>query len=166
MRAPAEVRFVLLEKLIQRVSYESEQGGVIIVEGQRDKGALQKMGISGTILCLQSSRRNPTGFVEGLNSSRNVIVLTDFDREGVFLANRLSRSLSSHRIHANLVLWRQLRGLTRSDIRSIEELPKLYGRLRAEAFFGVRSPKFENRCAKKTRGKLSDPVARGTSTWF
>lgn len=137
MRAPAEVRLERLQKLIQRVSEESEKGGIIVVEGQRDRESLREMGISGTILCLQSSRKNTVGFVEELDGRRDVIVLTDFDRQGVFLAKRLTRLMNSQSIHANLVLWRELRGLTRSDVRSIEELPKLYARLQTEVFFGA-----------------------------
>ena len=137
MRAPAEVRLERLEKLIQRVSHESEQGGIIVVEGRRDRDSLRKMGITGRILCLQSSRKNTVGFVEELDSSADVIVLTDFDRQGVFLAKRLARMLTSQGIHANLVLWRELRGLTRSDVRSIEELPKFHYRLQTEVFFGA-----------------------------
>ncbi len=137
MRAPAEVRLERLQKLIQRVSHESEQGGIIVVEGQRDRDSLRRMGITGTILCLQSSRKNAVGFVEELESDRDVIVLTDFDRQGVFLAKRLARILNSQKIHANLVLWRELRGLTRSHVRSIEELPKFYYRLQTEVSFGV-----------------------------
>jgi 5S rRNA maturation endonuclease (ribonuclease M5) len=137
MRAPAQVRLERLEKLIQRVSHESEQGGIIVVEGRRDRDSLRKMGITGRILCLQSSRKNTLGFVEELDTSRNLIVLTDFDREGVFLAKRLARVLTPQGIHANLVLWRELRGLTRSDVRSIEELPKFHHRLQTEVFFGA-----------------------------
>jgi 5S rRNA maturation endonuclease (ribonuclease M5) len=137
MRAPAEVRLERLQRLIQRLSQDSEQGGIIVVEGQRDRDSLRKMGIIGTILCLQSSRKNIVGFVEELDNRRDVIVLTDFDRQGVFLAKRLARILNSQSIHVNLVLWRELRGLTRSDVRSIEELPKFHQRLQTEVFFGV-----------------------------
>ncbi len=136
MRAPAEVRLERLEKLIQRISHESEEGDVIIVEGIKDRDSLQKMGIRGQILCLQNSRTSTVGFVEQLDNTRGVVVLTDFDREGVFLAKRLARTLNSQRIHANLVLWRELRGLTRSDVRSIEELPKFHHRLQTEVYFG------------------------------
>ncbi len=139
MRAPVDVRLERLQKLIERVSYESDKGGVIVVEGQRDRDSLRKMGIKGTILCLQSSRKNTVGFAEGLDDGRNIIVLTDFDRQGVALAKRLTRALNSQKIHTNLVLWRELRGLTRSDVRSIEELPKFYYRLQTEVFFGVPS---------------------------
>jgi len=133
LRAPAEVRLERFRKLIDRVSFESERGGVIVVEGLRDRESLRGMGISGRILCLQSSRKNAAGFVEEMQGIRDVIVLTDFDREGVFLAKKLARILNSQNVHANLVLWRELRQLTRSDVRSIEELPKYYQRMRVES---------------------------------
>jgi len=139
MRAPPAVRFERLQKLIERVNEESARGSVIVVEGSRDRESLRTMGVKGTILCLQSSRKNAIGFVEQLDGDKNVIVLTDFDREGVFLAKKLIRSLNSQRIHANLVFWRELRGLTRSDIRSIQELPQLYQRLQTQLYFH-RSP--------------------------
>jgi 5S rRNA maturation endonuclease (ribonuclease M5) len=135
MRAPAQIRFERLQKLIERVNYEAEKGAVIVVEGPRDRESLKMMGISGKILCLQSSRRNTFSFAEQLEGERSVIVLMDFDRQGVFLANRLIRVLNSRKIHANLMLWRELRGLTRSELRSIEELPRLYDRLRNEVHF-------------------------------
>jgi len=66
-------------------------------------------------------------------------VLMDFDRQGVFLANRLARILNSQSVHVNLVLWRELRNLTRSELRSVEELPRLHARLAEEVHFH-RSP--------------------------
>jgi len=118
---------------MDQVSYESERGGVIVVEGLRDRESLRRMGIAGRILCLQSSRKNADGFADELQGVRNVVVLTDFDREGIFLAKKLARVLNSRNIRANLVLWRELRQLTRSDVRSIEELPKYYQRMRVES---------------------------------
>jgi 5S rRNA maturation endonuclease (ribonuclease M5) len=132
MRAPVEVRFEKLERLIDQISEESGKGGVIVVEGNRDRDSLREIGITGSILCLQSSRKNTLGFVEGLHDVDKVIILTDFDREGVRLAKRLARVLSAERIRNNLVLWQELRRLTRGDIRSIEELPKYYQRLQVK----------------------------------
>lgn len=137
MRAPLEVRFERLRKLIDRLSYESEKGGVIVVEGIRDRDSLRKIGITGRILCLQSSRKNTLGFVEELQGVGEVIVLTDFDREGTFLARRLARILNAERMRSNLILWRDLRRLTRSDIRSIEELPKYYQRLEVKQLLNL-----------------------------
>jgi 5S rRNA maturation endonuclease (ribonuclease M5) len=135
MRAPPEVRFERLRRLIDRVNDEAERGSVIVVEGIRDKESLRVMGVKGTILCLQSSRKNALGFAETLEGEKKVIVLTDFDREGVFLAKKLARTLTSLNIHPNLVLWRELRSVTRSDLRSIQELPTLYRRLQTELYF-------------------------------
>lgn len=127
-----EVRLERFQKLMDRVSYESEKGGVIVVEGHRDRDSLQKMGIVGPILCLQSSRKNTVGFADELDGVRDVVILTDFDREGVSLAKRLYRILSSRGVRTNLILWRDLRRVTRSDVRSVEELPKFYQRLQNE----------------------------------
>ena len=135
MRAPLQVRFEKLRKLIERISDEAQRGRVIVVEGRKDRDSLLSMGVNGTILCLKSSRKNTASFAEELNAEKEVILLTDFDREGVFLAKQLARSLNSQNIQANLLFWRELRGLTRTDLRSIEELPKLYERLHSEVNF-------------------------------
>ena len=135
MRAPLQVRFEKLQKLIERITDESQNGRVIVVEGIRDRESLRSMGVTGSILCLKSSPKNPIRFAEGLNGEREVILLTDFDREGVFLAKQLARILNSQNVHANLLLWSQLRDLTRSDLRSMEELPKLLERLQSELNF-------------------------------
>ena len=132
MRAPPEVRLDRFQKLLELVSYESARGGLIVVEGSKDKESLRKLGIAGRILCLQSSRRNTVGFVEELTGEEDVIVLTDFDRQGVYLAKRLARLLNAQKVRVNLFLWRDLRRLTRSEVRSVEELPKFHERLQNE----------------------------------
>ena len=135
MRAPPQVRFERLQKLMQRLTDEAAKGSVIVVEGAQDKKSLESMGITGRILCVQSSRRSTFSFAEQLDGEKNVVVLMDFDRQGVYLANRLARILNSQRMHPNLELWRELRGLTRSELRSIEELPRLHERLQNEVQF-------------------------------
>jgi len=132
MRAPPEVRLERFQKLIERISFESQKGSVIVVEGSRDKEALRRLGVPGTILCLQNSRMNPVRFSEQLNDTQDVVVLTDFDRQGVFLAKSLVRILNSQHVRTNLIFWRDLRRLTKSHIRSIEELPKLHQHLESD----------------------------------
>ena len=129
MRAPAAVRLEKLQKILERICLESTSGSLIIVEGQKDLNSLRAMGITGHVRCLQNSRKNVTMFVETLEETKHVLVLTDFDREGVSLAKKLSRSLTAHGVNANLVLWKSLRELTRSEVRSIEELPEYQDRL-------------------------------------
>ena len=132
MRAPANIRLERLEKILEQLSYESEKGSPIIVEGTKDKDALRAIGITGSILCLKSSRLNPLEFVEELEDLRQAIVLTDFDRQGTSLAHKLSRTLNSRGTLGNINIWRSLRELTRSHLRSIEELPRYRERLRLE----------------------------------
>ncbi len=132
MRAPANVRLERLEKILEHLFHESEKGNPIIVEGVKDKNALRAMGITGSILCLQSSRLNPLEFVEQLGHIRQAIVLTDFDGQGVSLAHRLARTLNSRGTLGNIIIWRSLRELTRSHLRSVEELPGYHERLRLE----------------------------------
>jgi len=82
LRATVEVRLQRLLKLVERIKQESEKGRAIVVEGQRDRDALRRMGISGSILCVQSSRMNAVSFAEELDNMKEVIILTDFDRQG------------------------------------------------------------------------------------
>ena len=132
MRAPANVRLERLERILEHLSRESEEGNLIIVEGAKDKNALRAMGIRGRICCLQSSRLNPLEFVEELGDIQQAIVLTDFDGQGIQLAHRLSRTLNSRGSFANTSIWRMLRELTRSNVRSVEELPGYRESLRLE----------------------------------
>jgi len=150
MRAPPEVRFERLQKLIERISFDAQNGTIIVVEGLRDKDALRTMGVSGTIRCIQNSRMNPTTFAEHFNDADDVIVLTDFDRQGVFLAKSLSRTLNSQHVHVNLIFWRDLKGLVKSDARSIEELPKLYQRLQNNIYRAHQHPTHHTRRGRDT----------------
>ena len=145
MRAPAAVRLERFQQLIERVAIESSNGSTIIVEGQKDRESLRELGITGPIECLQSSRRNTAGFVESLDETKRIIVLTDFDREGISLAKKLSRFLNARSLQVNVVLWKSLRELTRSEVRSIEELPKYLERM-------------ENQIYKPTRKKRSEAI--------
>ncbi|MGA2783568.1 MAG: toprim domain-containing protein [Candidatus Bathyarchaeia archaeon] len=142
MRAPAAVRLERFQRLLDQISYESSNGSTIVVEGQKDQKSLRSIGITGPILCLQSSRSNFVGFVESLTETKRVIVLTDFDREGVSLAKKLSRMLTAQNLHVNMILWKSFRELTRSEVRSIEELPNYHERLQREALQKTKHSKF------------------------
>ena len=143
MRAPPEVRLQKFQKLLERVIFAAQRGSVMVVEGLRDREALRTMGVPGIILCLQSSRKNAAGFAEELDGVQEVIMLTDFDRQGVHLAKKLARILNSQSVHVNLLLWRDLRRLTKSEIRSIEELPKYHQRLQTKQFLGRPISKYQ-----------------------
>ncbi|HEV2118654.1 MAG TPA: hypothetical protein VGS11_00890 [Candidatus Bathyarchaeia archaeon] len=138
-RCPAHVRnprMVLYTRKMERATRifqdlqeQSDAGVPIIVEGRRDEAALRKLGIKGTILCLKATGEPRFRFIDRLDGSKRAIVLTDFDREGGELGTWLYLELSHRGIHADNQLWRKIRNLARTEVRSVEELPSFVGAL-------------------------------------
>ncbi|MEM2881791.1 MAG: toprim domain-containing protein [Candidatus Bathyarchaeia archaeon] len=118
---PLRRKYVRIGKILERIA---SAGGdsVIIVEGRRDEESLRRLGITGNIYRLKSSRIGFREFPAILGPYREAIILTDFDREGEELAIRIQRELAPLRVRANYSLWNQLRGLVSSDIKSVEDL--------------------------------------------
>ena len=63
--------------------------GLVIVEGKRDKEAVQSFGFKGKVTCLHALLES--NFQQPLNSS--VVILTDFDEEGKRLNKKLEQQL-------------------------------------------------------------------------
>ena len=110
-------------RLFRDLQEQSDAGAPIIVEGRRDEAALRKLGIRGRIHCLKATGEPRFRLIERLDGSKRAIVLTDFDREGRELGTWLHQELSHRGISADKQLWRKLRGLARTEARSVEELP-------------------------------------------
>ncbi len=120
----------LLENLIEL----SGRGVPIIVEGIRDRDCLRDLGVQGEVICVQSYGNGFNDFIQELSGQQGVVVLTDFDDEGEILAARLSQELMRVHVRVNQTIWKQLKDLARSDIRSVEELRGLLARLRVEVY--------------------------------
>jgi 5S rRNA maturation endonuclease (ribonuclease M5) len=101
----------------------------VIVEGPNDVKTLRKLGISGPIFCAKSRRLGLVDFLDSIAVHSEVIILTDFDREGRALAWRLSTDLSHLRVKANVEIWKQLKALARSEVVGIENIGKYMDRL-------------------------------------
>src|SRR5207249_11193841 len=110
-------------RIFEDLQGQSEAGVAIIVEGRRDEAALRKLGIKGTILCLKATGEARFRFIERLDGSKRAIVLTDFDREGGELGTWLYLELSHRGVFADNQVWQKIRGLARTEVRSVEELP-------------------------------------------
>jgi len=126
-------KYERLDRLTRKLTTRSKLGTPIIVEGRKDELSLRHLGVEGKILCIKSSGVGFYDFVERLRSVREVIVLTDFDREGKELSSQLVKELLRIRVKADDSLWRELRSLGRSEIRSIEELADYIEKLREAA---------------------------------
>jgi 2,5-diamino-6-(ribosylamino)-4(3H)-pyrimidinone 5'-phosphate reductase len=126
-----ERRFEAVTKLIGDVAAHSRRGVPVIVEGPNDVKTLRKLGIAGPIFCAKSRRLGLVDFLDSIATYSEVIILTDFDKEGRALAWRLRRDLSQMRVKVNVEIWKQLKALARSEIVGIENLGKYLDRLAA-----------------------------------
>jgi len=126
-----ERRFEAVIELIGDVAAHSRRGVPVIVEGPNDVKTLRKLGITGPIFCAKSRRLGLVDFLDSIATHSEVIVLTDFDKEGRALAWRLRRDLSQMRVKVNVEIWKQLKALARSEMVGIENLGKYLDRLAA-----------------------------------
>lgn len=118
-----------LEKVIEGLLLASSSGAAIIVEGRRDGEALRELGAEGSIIL--ASRRSALDLAESAASRFNeIIVLTDWDREGDELAAKIEGHLRCTRAHANLEIRRRLKRLLRKEIKDVESLSRYMERMR------------------------------------
>jgi len=114
-----------LSELLVKLGAESTKGVPIVVEGQKDVGALRQLKVEGKIV---SSKTSGKSFLDILTEIENlkvreVILLLDFDRRGVEWTHRLKQHLEKTRIKPNLAFWNELYGLVGRDLKDIEGLP-------------------------------------------
>jgi 5S rRNA maturation endonuclease (ribonuclease M5) len=133
LNASLRRKFEDIEKTLKRIVSSSRDGIPIIVEGRRDKEALRRLKIPGIVICLKSSGNGFYDFTANLADKREVIVLTDFDKEGTRLAAKLIDELTHMKVKVNVAIWKKLKALCRSEIRAIEELDGLVENLREES---------------------------------
>lgn len=79
-----------LELLFKEIESAVE---VVIVEGLRDLVALRRLGFNGRVETYSKVGISDADMVEGLTVYNIILVLTDFDREGRLLNNKLSNLL-------------------------------------------------------------------------
>ncbi|MCJ2670044.1 MAG: hypothetical protein LN416_05990 [Candidatus Thermoplasmatota archaeon] len=119
------------EELIIVIARLKEEGGryPVIVEGRKDERALREMGLSGTVLRLDTGK-SVFNFCEGLRGEYDrVIILTDWDRRGGRLARALREGLMANGISYDAELRKQIAFLARKEVKDVEGLPKLLSKL-------------------------------------
>lgn len=92
MREEKEEVLEEVKKLVENLKLESDEGAVILVEGERDLQSLRELGIKGKIIKYRSVRDLLKWSSE--NPMAKLIVLTDFDKEGIKIAERVCLALS------------------------------------------------------------------------
>jgi len=85
-----------LNKLIGKIKISNI---LVIVEGKKDKAALQKLGISNI---MELSKKPLFQIVEEIvGSNKECIILTDLDKEGKQIYSKLNSDLQRHGIKVN-----------------------------------------------------------------
>ena len=97
-------------------------GTVVVVEGERDRESLQRLGVRAPIALVHGGR-TIGHLAESLNGRhRRVVVMTDWDTEGGHLAQRLKEFLGHGEIRLDLEFRRRLARVVRGEIVHVEGL--------------------------------------------
>lgn len=121
-RDPAAV-FDEFWELWGRLSLESRTPGtVVVVEGERDRRSLRRLGLRGAIVLVHRGRTMSETAHELSARARRVIILTDWDTEGGHLAQRLKEFLGSGRTGPDLDHRRRLARVLRGELVHVEGL--------------------------------------------
>jgi 5S rRNA maturation endonuclease (ribonuclease M5) len=124
-------RLEKLEELILQLQNQSNEGNVIIVEGQRDRRALRKLGITGPIEL--GTKKSLLLFCEELaRTYRNAIILTDWDRTGNRLAELMEQYLMAVSVKVNTDIREKIQNLVQKRIKDVESLHTHISNLKKE----------------------------------
>lgn len=120
-----------LEELILQLKNQSNEGNVIIVEGQRDRRALRKLGITGPIEL--GTKKSLLLFCEDLaRKYRNAIILTDWDRTGNKLADLMEQYFMAASVNVNTDIRKKIQNLVKKRIKDVESLHTHISNLKKE----------------------------------
>ena len=108
------------EKQLKAVLEElNEKDAVIIVEGKKDRNALQRAGVKGRI---EIVNRSPEELSRRMAGEKEVVLLTDFDEAGEEICRRMQESLSSYNVKADVNSRRKFHRILR--VRNFETMDK------------------------------------------
>jgi len=110
-------------RLWEKLRAESaEPGTVVVVEGERDRYSLRRLGLPGSVVTVHRGRALSGTAHELVGRSRRVIVLTDWDTEGGHLAQRLREFLEAERLSLDLDYRRRIARIVRGELVHVEGL--------------------------------------------
>jgi len=111
----------MIERVLQDIREQAGGGAVIVVEGKHDVTSLRNLGIYGKIVPLGGQPL--LNFADTLAyGSDSVIVLTDWDRRGNELAQRIAMYLQPYTVTVDTSLRDRLKKLVQKDIKDVQGL--------------------------------------------
>jgi len=130
MRRSSQRRIDELVKWLEDLQQISRNGAVVLVEGKKDVEALYAMGFNGPVeLCSQTFMQELCTDLSQRFPGSIIVVLTDWDRKGEYLAVKLERYLMGYGMSVNIELRRRLCAISGGDVKDVESIPTLYARL-------------------------------------
>jgi len=97
-------------------------GTVVVVEGERDRRALRRLGLEGPVVLVHRGRTLSEIAQDLSATAKRVIILTDWDTEGGHLAQRLREFLGEGRAGPDLEHRRRLARALRGELVHVEGL--------------------------------------------
>ena len=103
----------------------NNQDAIIVVEGKKDKRALEKLGIDSKIFLLNCDKKSLIETSETLaQKSRQVILMLDSDPKGLELTKKMKNHLQSQGVHVNTKIGKTLLRLATSQV--VESLDNIF----------------------------------------
>ncbi len=128
-----EERLEAIQDLLERLDGLSRTH-VILVEGRKDREALDVLGIAGDIFQVQSDG-GPVAAADYVRfRGGKAVILTDWDRRGNTLAEDLRRLLEGNSSAVDTQIRRELSGLCRMYIKDVESLDSLVALLSGKVY--------------------------------
>ncbi|WP_321429303.1 toprim domain-containing protein [uncultured Methanolobus sp.] len=124
-----EKRMEQMDKLLDELQDFVNKGSIIVVEGKRDVIALKSLGICGEFQL--ATHHSLVNFSEDLSKTgKQVVILTDWDRRGNILADKLVKNLQSLGSNPDTRIRDLIISLVQKEIKDIESLPGYVEKLR------------------------------------
>ncbi len=130
MRRPSEA-LEQLTSILEELETRPEDV-VLLVEGKRDRGAMNLLGVWGEIIQVQTSD-GILGIAEDLAlRHKKAIILTDWDRKGGQLCMLLKNALKANGVEFQASTRTRLVHIVGGEIKDVESLPSFFSRLVAQ----------------------------------
>ena len=124
-----------LTLILEKLAEKSSEGAIILVEGVKDVEALKNIGIKGKICCIKNRKIPLYDFLsQYINIDEEVIVLTDFDRRGTQLAEKIVNYLEKSGKPVNLTFWLKMQNLFSSSLKDIEGVASYLKNIERKAY--------------------------------
>jgi 5S rRNA maturation endonuclease (ribonuclease M5) len=130
-----KTRLEKIDKVLSKLVEQSENGKLMVVEGEKDANALLELGVGGKVFTVKTGGKSflqATTEIESLGVDE-VILLLDFDRRGKEGTKRLQQNLERTNTKANTRFWSELSALVSRDVQCIESLPSYLATVQQKA---------------------------------